>query len=186
MRRFLVPALAVLLLAGCASRAASNPPGGKPADRTPSSSSARHHNLFARPKHPFTPVGTVTAIRAHRVNVRDLVPAHARRHSVNCTGSGPARSTLRITPSPASSQLRICLPVGGTLTVTAPRTAYHWSRPQLAGDHGVLQPTGRAAARTPITYRAAGPGVVQLRATGSPPAGSLAPVFMWSARVIVR
>lgn len=184
MRRFLVLAAtaallaAGALLAGCASRAGSTPPRGKPTPATP-----RQHGVFARPTFRLTPIASVRVGHAHRVNVRDLPAQPVRSRAINCTGSGAARSNnVQVTPSPAHSQLRICLPVGGTLTVAKPDTACHWTRPQVMGAPGVLHPVAGSAS----TFRAAQRGVVQLTATGSPPNGALAATFMWTAQVIVR
>jgi hypothetical protein len=191
MKRSLVLALAVLLLAGCASRAASTPPQGKPTSGIaagPNAGTGGVGRLIAKPKVKFTPMapaGSVTVGRAHRVNVRNLPPAPVRHGPINCSPSGATTNNVRVTPSPATSQVRICLPVGGTLTLTPPTTAYHWSRPLLVGS-SVLRAIGHPAEGAPASYRATGRGAVQLSSTGSPPGGSLAAQYLWTARVVVR
>jgi hypothetical protein len=180
MKRFLVLALAAGLLAGCASRAAPGPAAGKPKP-----SPARSSGVAVQSTVSLVPIGTATVGHAHRVNVRNL-PSRYPRRQLNCSGSAVARNSIRITPSPASSKIRICVPLGGTLTLASPAGAYHWSRPSLTGDRGVLRATAPAAASAAVTYRATSRGVAELTATGSPPAGSLGAVFLWTARVIVR
>jgi hypothetical protein len=181
MTRLLALPVVLLLLAGCASQA------GNTAGRGPQSvpSPGRNSGLSASPPVSFTPVGTVSVGHAHRVRARDLSTAAPRVPTVNCRPASHARAAVRVTPSPATSHVRICLRVGQFLLVgRSAGVSYHWSKPRLLGAAGVLVPTPHPSAVA--AFRARTPGTVALMAVGSPPAGSLAASFQWLAKVTVR